>query len=98
MAGEPRPKATEPLGEDLQDRRSGTYDNVAPKPTHPGRENATEHEKAQGAAIPPETEPPDESMPSGLRRPRKGPLGLDARTRRNARSRPGYASVSRYRC
>jgi hypothetical protein len=68
-------QARESQREDLQDRRSGAYDNVAPKPAHPGREHATEHESAQkAAAIQPETEPPDESVPSGLRRPRQGPL------------------------
>jgi hypothetical protein len=45
------------------------------KPAHPAAEHATEHERAQGAAaIQPETEPRDESVPSGLRRPRQGPL------------------------
>jgi hypothetical protein len=74
MADE-RPKVPQPLGEDLQDRRGGAYDNVAPRPEHPGSEHATAHERAQGAAgIQPEMEPEDESVPSGLRRPRRDPL------------------------
>jgi len=60
---------------DLIDRRKGAYDNVAPKPKHPMRENRTEPQEAQpGSAVQPRTEPGDQSVPEGLRRQRKDPL------------------------
>jgi len=63
------------MASDLQDRRGGAFDNVAPKPEHPGRMHSTPHEAAQhGADVRAETEPTDDSLPAGLMRERKHPL------------------------
>lgn len=60
--------------EDLVDRRKGAYDNVVAPSAHPMTEHTTPRQREQtGGAIQPETEAPDESIPEGLKRERKGP-------------------------
>lgn len=59
---------------DLVDRRKGAYDNVVPPSPSPLKEHRTGPEQAQpGSAVMPEADPPDESVPEGLKRDRKGP-------------------------
>ena len=63
-----------PGSSDLRDERRGAFDNVVPRPRHPGAMHSTKRESDQhGADVRPQTEPNDESTPLGLRR-RKGPL------------------------
>lgn len=59
----------------LRDERHGAHDSAAPPiKTQPMQELSTPHEAAQhGADVRAETTPPDDSLPEGLRRERKGP-------------------------
>jgi len=59
----------------LRDERHGARDSAAPPiETQPMQQLSTAHEKAQhGADVRAETTPPDDSIPEGLKRQRKGP-------------------------
>jgi len=61
-----------PPKSDLVDRRKGAYDNVVPPSSTPLKEHRDDHEPQRGSAAMPETDPPDESVPEGLQRSRKG--------------------------